>query len=102
MEPAGILLSLRQRRACGARFRQHCAWWQIHGSHLARYGRGQTKLTPRDDVDASGRAQARHFQFEFLIEFRGLGTLTAQRFELIAELDRLEMLPGIKESAQGD
>src|SRR6266478_2123688 len=102
MEPTKKKLSLRRRCARSARFGQHSAGRQIHRSHLAGHWRGQAKLTPRDDVDASRRAQTRYFQFEFLIEFRGLGTLAAQRFELVAELDRLEMLPGIQECTQAD
>ena len=65
-------------------------------------GAVKPKLPPRNHVDAFRRAQARHFQFQFLIEFGGLRALAAQRFELVAQLDRLEMLPGIQKGAQGD
>ena len=66
-------LSLRCRSVCRARLRQNRIRRKVHRSHLTRNGSRQPQLAARDHVDAFRGAQSRHFQFEFLIKFGGLG-----------------------------
>ena len=96
-------LLLRRARSAGRPcLGQHRVRRQIHRRNLRRNRSRESKLAARDHVNAFRRAQSRHFQFQFLVQFAGLGALAAQRFQLVAQLNRLKVLPGVKESAQRD
>lgn len=67
--------------------------------HLSGLGRLQAKPASHR-VNALGIAQGCVFEMKFAIHLDHSVTLNLQRFDLIAVLNRLEMLPGVSHDQQ--
>ena len=71
----------------------------IHANHLSRLRRHQPHA-PRQHINALGIAQRRIFQPQRVVHLRQLAEFPLRRFDLVAVLNRLEMLPGISKDQQ--
>jgi hypothetical protein len=68
----------------------------LKGSQLAWNGNSKPEL-PCNLIDTRGSAQAGGFERKLPIELLHLRLLSAKRFELIAKLNALEVLPRVNE-----
>ena len=71
----------------------------VHADHLSGLRRLQSQLA-RQRIDSFGIAQRRLFQPQCVIDFQSCLALDLQRFDLVAVLDGLEMLPGVSHDQQ--
>ena len=91
------LLTARESSLSRAHFGEDCFARGFKRRDLAGHRHRQSQLAPGNLIDPRRSAQARHLQLQFLIEFGRLRVLGLQRFELVAQLDAGEMLPGIEQ-----
>src|ERR1039457_6706643 len=71
----------------------------IHADHLSRFRWDQTDA-PGQHVNPLGIAQRSIFQAQRMVHLGSLTEFTLGRFDLVAVLDRLEVLPGISKDQQ--
>ena len=93
-------IDLRPRcRGLRRNLRDHAFDGAFRRRYLARHGHGQSKLLPRDGVNAHRRRKRSNLEPQLLVQLGCLRSFALKLLERIAELDAFEVLSRVSQQA---